>query len=99
MESTRMKVFNVRVTEELMDLVDRAVRKSDMNQSEWVREALEAGARTELARTRRRVPEPRSRPGGGWVPVIGRCVHPLPARRRRIGEVYCSLCGTVVRKL
>ena len=44
-----MKLLNVKVPQELRDLIEQAVAVSGApNQSDWVREALEAGARVEL---------------------------------------------------
>lgn len=45
-----MKLLNVRVDDDLRDLIDRAVAVSDSpDRSAWAREALQAGALRELA--------------------------------------------------
>lgn len=92
---------NFRISEQLSDLIDRAVLVSDStNRSDWAREVLEAGAWQELARYEARRPNP--------VVVLGvrrrllhpsGCLHPAPARVRRVGDEVCTMCGVSIRRL
>lgn len=100
MVDVKMQVFNVRVTPELLALVKAAVEASGLDQSEWVRDALEAGARSELSDAERRKAATArgGRLGGGFVTQTGTCVHPLTARKRTRMTVYCGVCSQVLRR-
>lgn len=91
-------MLNVRVGEWLMALIDEATQASECtDRSMWVREALEAGARQELAhrdqprRVQRRI-------GGGFIQTTGACTHPPTARVDRISAEVCGLCGAITKR-
>lgn len=96
-----MKVlFNVKVSPELMELIDHAAGLSDAKtKSEWAREALEAGARAEIRRAEQvESGEGPRRLGGGFVAKRGECTHPPQGWIRGPFSVICSLCGAKVRR-
>lgn len=96
MATTRqMVLFNVKIPPDLAEMIDHATRLSgSRTRSDWAREALEAGARREIAaeeERRVRMQTGHGR-GGGFVVVAGKCVHPLPARRKTMTGSYCAVC-------
>ena len=93
------RLFNVKLPPDLWDLVERAAAASGLgSKSAWAREALEAGARKELAAYGRRVTRGLgSTLGGGYQAPAGGCAHPVTARRQGPTVVTCSICRAVVR--
>lgn len=90
-----MRAF--RCSSETADLIDQAVRVSSCaSRTEWIVEALEAGARRELNMPPRvRQPEPAPTPSMQAKGSVGRdtCGHPVASR---LGQ-RCGLCGAVVQ--
>ena len=93
----------MRVDQELRDLIEAAVAASERETlSEWARDALEAGARAELAEHLRLVNAPPAAKGslgfaGGGIQPSG-CQHPPQARWVGVAEISCMLCGQTVRR-
>lgn len=91
------EMLNVRCDGWLMDLINEATTAAGAkDRSTWAREALEAGARRELAARTEREPRKR-RLGGGFIPTSGVCSHPLTARQDTLRAVICGLCGKQTR--
>lgn len=93
-------MLNIRVDEWLDDLIGKAAGLAGAaSKSEWAREALEAGARRELAAADARRQEilAGARLGGGFVPRSGVCRHPTTARTDTLLAEVCALCGAVTR--
>lgn len=103
------KPLNLKASPELRDLVERAARAAGArNKSDWMRQALEAGARAELAAEERRAREamkprkPVQTIARGFVEVQGvrrpsGCQHPSTARVDTPEAESCGLCGVVTR--
>lgn len=92
------EMLNVRVGEWLMSLIDEAAEAAGaQDRSAWVREALEAGARKEIAH-RDRPPQRPRRIGGGFVATTGVCTHPPTAREQTLRAEVCGLCGAVTKR-
>ncbi len=98
-----MKSLNLRVSDQLFDLVLRAVEASNEDSaSSWMRESLEAAAYRELApasRTPRAevvIHEESESLGFQAVPAGG-CRHPAPAIVRGVQFDTCSVCLVPVR--
>jgi hypothetical protein len=85
--------FNVRTSEETADLVNQAIARSGLGQSEWIREALEAAARSELARQQ----PPKTMTLHTATP--GNCTHPKPALHRLGLRRMCAACGDEVGQI
>ena len=106
MANQALRMLNVKVTDDLRALITRATELSGMrSMSEWMREALEAGARQEIAgherlngqqMTTALVSDVATRSLGMEGPYV-QCVHPTTARRQTVEAEICSLCGTVMR--
>lgn len=103
-----MKVLNCRVPESTRDLVAKAAELAgSANMSVWMREALEAGARTEIAaaEARHRTVEASSGQQQGLhqsrlglrVLSSPSCVHPTTARIQNVESESCGICGTITR--
>lgn len=90
-----MHLLNVKVDDDTRSLIEAAVALSGFpTRSEWMREALIAGANREIAEAQRRSVGQHARLGMRW----GRgCTHPPTAIWIGIVEDVCTLCGTVVR--
>lgn len=105
-EQKPLRLLNVKVTEELRSLITTATELSGMrSMSEWMREALEAGARQEIAGHQRQASQrlttaalngTATRRLGMSVGPAG-CSHPLPAREQTVEAEVCGLCGAVTR--
>lgn len=107
-EQKPLRLLNVKVTEDLRTLITRATELSGMrSMSEWMREALEAGARQEIAGHERQVQQrlTQARSLGvvhttlGMSPPTLDCTHPTPARQRTVEAEVCGICGSVTRWL
>lgn len=95
------KPISIRLDAETEALVDKAIEVSGApNRSEWVRDALVAGAQAEIAehdrRNRPAVTNGSRQLGMTATPVS--CTHPPTARWQGIAEEVCTLCGTVLRR-
>lgn len=94
--------LNVRLPEDLEQLIARAVLASGQTRAVWVREALEAGATREIeAEQERRQTQQRGarrRLGGRYVIRSGTCLHPVTARQPTIAGQVCMSCGQVVAR-
>lgn len=101
-----LRLLNVKVSDDLRALVVQATELSGLrSMSEWMREALEAGARQEIAgheragdqqKTRAQAGRPSGRSLGMQVGHV-RCTHPSTAREQTVEAEVCSLCSAVVR--
>lgn len=97
-----MRLLNLRVDDELRALIEAAVQVSDAKDlSKWARDALEAGARKELAEAVRSLaPVPVRRLGirGAVLIYPSGCQHPPQAQYHGVTNVTCLLCGVEVRR-
>lgn len=103
--TTKSRMVNMKVDDELYGLIERARKASGMSRSDWMREALEAGAHRDLRATGRSVE------GGPTLTTVGgrqlgrthveseKCLHPLPARHPMPGQIVCGVCEAVVRRI
>lgn len=79
--------LNVRVSHELKAMVMLAAEMAGESLSEFMRQALEAGARRQLAEEERRL---------GLVEAHVVCRHPI--RRTMSMHIECAECGEVIRR-
>lgn len=96
-----MRLLNLRVDENLRTLITLAVCASGRtSMSEWARDALEAGARRELAEQERVTPSPQQALGmfGNVLIHPSGCQHPPQAQYTGVTAVTCLLCGAEVRR-
>lgn len=104
MSGNQMRVLNVKVPDELRDQCEAAAKLAGSpSLSQWLREALEAGATAEMAAAARadraKVVESLGISGTqGRISSSG-CVHPTPAHRSTPEAVVCGLCQAVVKWL
>lgn len=92
------EMLNVRVDRWLDVLISKAAFLSGAaSKSEWAREALEAGARREIAAHEPSRPVQSQRLGGGFVRNRRQCQHPPTARVDHLRAESCGLCGEVTR--
>ena len=100
-----MRLLNLKVPDDLRALIEKAAEVSEMpDMSKWAREALEAGARAEIAAHERREsvgpnhpPSPRTEAHGAVPVARSSCIHPLPAREQKVTMEVCGLCGAMTR--
>jgi hypothetical protein len=96
------KLLNLRVSDELLDLIERAVASSDApSRSEWARDILEYGAYRELAalEQKARSLDSDGRKLGMRREPVASCTHPPTARVQGLTQVTCGMCGAVVHRL
>lgn len=101
----RMRLLNLKVPDDLRALIERAAEVSEMpDMSKWAREALEAGARAEIAAHERREsvgpnhpPSPSTDDHDAAPASRSRCTHPTPARMQQVTMEVCGLCGVMTR--
>lgn len=101
----RMRLLNLKVPDDLRTLIERAAEVSDLpDMSKWAREALEAGARAEIAAHERRElggsnhpPRPSTEAHDDAPASRSRCTHPPTARVQKVTMEVCGLCGTMTR--
>ena len=85
------KLFNLRLPDDVLALVLEAVAISGEKKSVWAREALEDGARREIAAAQRTRVEAQ-REGRAFVVGSGLCRHPGDRLIETSSGLYCTGC-------